>query len=83
MKIFISDTKNNVEAIEILQSEKIRDLKEKIKIKKGINNTEIILHFGGEILDDDQTVDYYEIEENNKIVYTGTFRAEKYKKNDF
>ena len=76
MKIIISDSKNIQQSIEISQSEKIGDLKEKIKIIKGINS-DIILHCNGEILEEDKTVDYYEIEENNVIVYMGTFRAGK------
>ena len=76
MKIIIADTKNSIESIDVNKYEKVSDLKEKIKIKKGIN-FEIQLHFSGEILEDSQTLDYYDIEENNYIVYTGTFRAGK------
>ena len=76
MKIIIADTKNGHEPIDVNQNEKVGDLKEKIKIKKGIN-FEIQLHFGGDILEDSQTLDYYDIEEDNCIVYTGTFRAGK------
>jgi hypothetical protein len=74
MKIIICDTKNSIESIEVSKYEKVSDLKEKIKIKKGIN-FDIELHFVGEILEDSQTLDYYDIEENNIIVYTGTFRV--------
>ena len=60
MKIIIADTKNSIESIEVSKYEKVSDLKEKIKIKKGIN-FEILLHFEGEILEDSQTLDYYDI----------------------
>ena len=83
MKILISDAKNNIETIEIHENEKISDLKEKIKIKKGINHDDIYLHFGGEILENEKTVGDYEIEENNQIIYAGTFRGGNYKKCSF
>lgn len=76
MKIIISDTKNKIEIIDIELYEKISDLKEKIKIKKGINY-DLILHFEGAILEDDQTVEEIGLEENNQVIYMGTFRAGK------
>lgn len=76
MKILILDSRNTRETIEIKEDENIRSLKEKIKTKKGINK-DIILHYGGEILEEDQKVSDYDIQENNVIVYNGQFRGGK------
>lgn len=74
MKILIMDSRNVRETIEIKEDDNIKSLKEKIKKKKGINK-EIILHYGGEILEEDQKVSDYDIQENNVIVYNGQFRG--------
>lgn len=76
MKVFIVDTSNKKEFININKSDYIKDIKEKIKIKKGIN-TDIYLHVNGIILEDNNQVNDYDIEENNCIIYTGTFRGGK------
>ena len=80
MKIIIVDSKNERQLIEIDPNDNISILKEKIKIKKGINN-EIYLHFNGTLLEDNEKVEFYDIEEKSIIMYTGTFRAGKNFKN--
>ena len=74
MRIIIVDSKNISETIEINENEYVRDLMEKIKNKKGING-KIILHFNGEILEENETISKYEIEENSNIIYMGEFRG--------
>ena len=71
MKIVIIDSKNNKEEIEINENEYIRDIKNKLKTKKGINS-DITLHYNGEILEDNAIVSSYDIENNSQIFYIGT-----------
>ena len=71
MKIIIIDSKNNKEEIEINENEYIRDIKNKLKTKKGINS-DITLHYNGEILEDNAIVSSYDIENNSQIFYIGT-----------
>ena len=71
MKIVIIDSKNNKEEIEINENEYIRDIKNKLKTKKGINS-DITLHYNGEILEDNEIVSSYDIENNSQIFYIGT-----------
>ena len=71
MKIIIIDSKNNKEEIEINENEYIREIKNKLKTKKGINS-DITLHYNGEILEDNAIVSSYDIENNSQIFYIGT-----------
>ena len=71
MKIIIIDSKNNKEEIEINENEYISDIKNKLKTKKGINS-DITLHYNGEILEDNAIVSSYDIENNSQIFYIGT-----------
>jgi hypothetical protein len=74
MKILIVDTSNQREIFEIDEYDKVKVLKEKIQNKKGIND-DIILHFNGEIIDEEETIHDYDIKENETIIYLGKFRA--------
>lgn len=74
MKILVADSQNKREMIEINENESIENLKEKIKVKMGIN-TDIILHYNGEILEENQLVSDCDLEENCVIVFMGKFRG--------
>lgn len=75
MKIMIIDSTNKREMIDINENDSISKLKELIKIKKGINTDDIVLHFNGEILELNQKISDYDIENNSQIIYTGKFRG--------
>ena len=74
MKILIIDTTNRRVVIDINENATIGELKEKLKVKKNINS-EIILHYNGEILEENETIAYYDIEDNSNIVYIGQFKG--------
>ena len=74
MKILIVDTSNQREIFEIDEYDKVKVLKEKIHNKKGING-DITLHFNGDIIDEEETIHDYDIQENDVIIYLGKFRA--------
>lgn len=77
MKILIVDTSNGREIFEVNANDKIKKLKEMIANKKGIN-TNINLHFNGEILEEENLISDYDIEENSNIIYLGNFEAGNY-----
>lgn len=72
--LLIIDSTNKRVSIEINENATIKELKEKLKNKKKINS-EIVLHYNGEILEENQTIEYYEIENNSHIVYMGQFKG--------
>lgn len=74
MKILIVDTSNGREIFEVNPNDKIKNLKEMIASKKGINS-DINLHFNGEILEEESLISDYDIEENSNIIYLGNFEA--------
>ena len=82
MKIIIVDSSNEREVLEINENEKIEKLREMIASKKGIN-TELKLHFNGELLEDENTISDYDISENDVIFYVGIFEAGLYFQNSF
>ena len=69
MKIMIIDSTNKREMIDINENDSISKLKELIKIKKGINTDDIVLHFNGEILEVNQKISDYDIENNSQIYW--------------
>lgn len=77
MRVVIVDSTNNKEIIEINENDTIKSVVEKIKSKKGINS-EIILHVNGSVLEEQDKVGDYDIEENTCIVYMGNFRGGEY-----
>ena len=74
MIVIILDSNNKEIPLEIEPSDRISDLIFKLRKEKGINS-KIILHYNGKILKENQEIQFYEIEENSQIVYTGTFMA--------
>jgi len=74
MKVLIVDTSNDREIFEVNPSDKVKQLKEMIANRKGINNN-ISLHFNGEILEDENLISDYDVEENSNIIYLGNFEA--------
>ena len=74
MKVLIVDTSNDREIFEVNPSDKVKQLKEMIANRKGINNN-INLHFNGEILEDENLISDYDVEENSHIIYLGNFEA--------
>lgn len=76
MKVFVIDTKNRRKIFIVESQEKIENLKTKIREKNGINNnTNITLLYGGNILEDNETIDEYDIEEGGAITYLGEFKG--------
>ena len=63
--------------IDINENDTKSKLKELIKIKKGINTDNIVLHFNEEILEINQKISDYDIENNSQIIYIGKFMGEK------
>ena len=76
MKIIILDAKGNSRPINIMESEKVQQLKEEIKKKNNITG-EIELLYNGKILDDDDCLYDEGILDNTTINYLGIFRAGK------
>lgn len=74
MKILIIDSTNRRVVIEINENATIGELKGKLKEKKKINS-DIVLHYNGEILEENETIANYEIEDNSTIVYIGQFKG--------
>ena len=75
MKIFVVDSKNTRIPIEVNENNTVKILKEKIKVKMGINK-DIILHMNGQIFEDDnKKLEEYDIEENSLVTYVLQFRA--------
>jgi len=76
MRILVKDSTNRRKVIEVEQNEKIKDVKLKLKEKMGINNTNFLLHYNGNILDDDEaTVSDYDIVDLGNIIYVGQFKG--------
>lgn len=78
MKIYVIDTKNRSIAIEnITESTTIKELRERITEQNIITTGEIKLIYNGNILEDDENLYYYDIEDNATIIYTGEFISGK------
>ena len=78
MKVFIVDSKNNKIPIEINLNDTVKNLKEKIKVKMGINDN-IVLHINGQILDCETNIlDDYDIEDGDTITVVMQFRAGRF-----
>jgi hypothetical protein len=76
MKILIVDSKNRRERIDVNGSGYVKEIFETLKNKMGIN-IDIVLHFNGEILEENQKISELDLEEESVIVYMGTFRGGK------
>ena len=74
MRLLLVDSENKREIIEINKNAYVSELVEKLRIQKGING-DIYLHFGGEILDENELISTYDIVENAQIIYMGVFRG--------
>ena len=74
MKILIVDSKNKRERIDINANGYVKDIVETLKVKMGINN-DIILHYNGEILEENQSIQDLELEEESVLVFMGKFRG--------
>ena len=70
--ILIQDSRAVKKPFEINEKEYVKDLKQKIKAKMGINKR-IILLFDGEELEDDELISSYNVRENDQITYVGNF----------
>ena len=78
MKIYVIDTKNRSIAIEnITESTTIKELRERITEQNIITTGQIKLIYNGNILEDDENLYYYDIEDNTTIIYTGEFISGK------
>jgi len=76
MKILIMDTSGKSEYIEVNENETVKNLKEKLANKKGIN-TEIKLHYGGQILNDNDKISSCDIMQDDPVLYLLSFRGGK------
>lgn len=74
MKVFILDSKNNRESINIMESDSVAELKNQIKIKQKIQD-EIELLYNGIILNDNDYLVDLDITEGTTINYLGIFKA--------
>ena len=72
----IMDSTGKSEFIEVNPDEKVRDVKERLANKKGIN-TDIRIHFNGQFLEDDQNISEYDIQEDEPVIYVAQFRGGK------
>lgn len=77
MKVFIVDSKNKKIPIEVNLNDTIENLREKIKVKMGINEN-IVMHMNGQILDDSKILDDYDIDEGYIITVVIQFRAGRF-----
>lgn len=76
IRILVKDSTNRRKIIEVDKNEKIKDVKLKLKEKMGINNTNFLLHYNGNILDDDEAkVSEYDIVDLGNVIYVGQFRG--------
>ena len=73
MRIYIIDSKNKRMDLNVGKYDTIRNVMIKIKEKAEIPQ-EIVLHFDGEILEENKTLDDYGISENSQIIFIGEFR---------
>ena len=73
-RIYISDSENNKIKIVVEKTFKIRKVKEIIKILESIKE-EIELLYNGIILNDDETIEDYDINPDNTICYVSEFKA--------
>ena len=76
MRILIMDTSGKSEYIEVNENETVKNVKDKLANKKGINS-EIKLHYGGEILNDNDKISSLDIMENDPVLYLLAFRGGK------
>ena len=76
MRILIMDTSGKSEYIEANENETVKNIKDKLANKKGIN-TEIKLHYGGQILNDNDIISSLDIMENDPVLYLLAFRGGK------
>ena len=72
MKILITDSENKRVMIEVNENENVKTLMDKLKNKKNISR-EIILHYNGEILEENETISSYGIADKSVIIYMGRF----------
>ena len=70
------DTSGKSEYIEANENETVKNIKDKLANKKGIN-TEIKLHYGGQILNDNDIISSLDIMENDPVLYLLAFRGGK------
>ena len=66
------NTRNERKLIEIQKDYLVEAIKYKILEEEGIPISKLILHYYGEILEDNEPIDSYDIQENDVIVYSQT-----------
>lgn len=74
MRLLLVDSTNKREVIEINENAYVSELVEKLRRKKGIND-KIILHYGGEVLEESEKISNYDFVENSHIIYMSQFRG--------
>ena len=75
IKIIIRDKEYQKTLIEINKSCKVSELKDIIKEKKLLNDEEFLIHCNGIILEDERTIDDYEIDDLACVIIVPTFRG--------
>lgn len=76
MRVLIMDTSGKSEYIEVNENETVKNVKDKLANKKGINS-EIKLHYGGQILNDNDKISSLDIMEDDPVLYLLAFRGGK------
>ena len=76
MRLLIMDTAGKREFFEVNPNDKVKDVKENLANKKGINS-DIKMHYNGQFLEDDVKISEYDIEEEDPIIYVHQFRGGK------
>ena len=76
MRILIMDTSGKSEYIEVNENETVKNVKDKLAYKKGINS-EIKLHYGGQLLNDNDIISSLDIMENDPVLYLLEKRKKK------
>ena len=74
INIFIIDSRNNKEMFEINGNGLVKDITEKLRIRKQIKGR-IILHYNGDILEENDKVSSYDIQDNDALVFVGNFKG--------
>ena len=73
IKIIIVDINQEKEEVEVKDNDYVKDLKDKLKDRNRVNSSNVILNYNGEMLEDNEKIYSYDIENNSIIMYKGRF----------
>lgn len=69
MQIVLKDFKKQKDTIEVEPSESIASVKEKLALLKGCQLDQLKFVYSGKVLQDDKTVEFFKIKENDQIIF--------------